>query len=276
MHEHKLLTRSWHLSRWLAMVLPLFLAVGTSFTYSQTSNVMLLITLPAAAILVWYELFLPLASRPWVHPFAFALIFSSAPTLALVENGVTSYRVIVTEALKAHLVNFLYMGIVWFFFSLERVDGPDYQITSRTAGDAVTLSPAGYFHALLSIFIAVTSVVLTFSAPYAYSYWSPLLLSGPAIFLTIALGSTLWIMMSFMARDVGGKKAGVSAYFDLTPQKLTSSVFLLGFGAVYTLLMFFEHITTYRASLDIWPTTSINYDPSLAWVVGTGSALSAT
>jgi len=245
-------------SRWVIMCIPLFFGVATSFTYGQAANIMLLILIPPLVILLWYELMLPKVSRPWVHPYTFALIFNAVTILALVENGVTNYNIVITEGLKAQVINFLYISVVWFFFNTERGTNADWGLDT-------------HFHALSSAVIVILSVLMTFTAPYAYTVNSFFLLAGPAIFLTIALGTTLWVLSLHLSQ----KNDRESKWWSITPVKLASSNFLLLFGWIYGLIMFAEHISNYRASQDIWPTTSINYDPAIAWVVGAGSTLTS-
>lgn len=78
-------------------------------------NLLLYIILPPVAILIWYEWFSMSAHRiQFVHPFFFAVIMATLSAMALVENEVLDYDNITFEIWKAHMISFLYFGVLWF------------------------------------------------------------------------------------------------------------------------------------------------------------------
>jgi len=88
-------------------------------------NLLLYILLPPVIILIWYEWFSMSKHKvQFVHPFFFAVILATLAVIALIENEVLDYDNITFEIWKAHMISFVYFGVLWFTSKAQMHEKP--------------------------------------------------------------------------------------------------------------------------------------------------------
>ena len=213
-----------------------------------------------------------------VHPFHFAILYNCVVVLALTENGVTNYAIIVTELMKAQAVNMLFMSVAWFHMSDKKKDlkGPNGNDTERKHiwddNESLLRSKEIQYAILVSVLLIPLMGMLLFVAPYAYSNYSMFFLCAPALFSIISLVSSLWIQEMHLNDDYGvdAKKIVDRDFFEFTGGRLYASLLVLVFGLCTTMYLMHEHILTCRSFYDFWPSNSIQYDTSFSFLISNG------
>lgn len=261
-------------ARFMGRALSFVLVFITSFVFlvTNTGNAMVLslILITSFVALVYFEMFLdPTIVRPWIHPFVFCTIYMSCTVLALIENGVREYNVIVIHMLMSMCAGQAFMSMAWYFVGLSeklRIKG------SASVLYQVYLTKETQLALLGSILVQLLIPLHQTVAPYSYTYNSTFLLLSPLIFAALSVLS-ITVIQGMPLDDCYGKdelrkqranpRANEEPFSDptaITAAKLYSSLLLLLFGTVITMIFLSEHIATFRAYLDTMPETSIQYD----------------
>ena len=213
-----------------------------------------------------------------VHPFHFSILYNCVVVLALTENGVTNYAIIISELMKAQAISMLFMSISWFYMSqkVKTEYGPNGKDESRgvlwKANEAVLVSKEIQFAVLVSGLLIPIMGLLTIFAPYVYSNYSLSFLCAPLVFSTISLTSTLWIQDMKLDDEYGidAKKTSDRDFYEFTGGQLYASLLVLSFGLYTTMYLMHEHILTCRSFYDFWPSNSIQYDTSFPFLISNG------
>ena len=210
--------------------------------------------------------------RGRIHPFVFSIIYTCTTLLALVENGILDYNVIVIHLLFSMCAAQMFMSSVWFFVGLrgkENLTGAQRILHVVYQGKEVQLALLGSF--LLQLWIPLHQGL----SPYNYTYNSLFLLFAPSIFAVLALLSTVFVQDMTLDDNYDQTPAKDKAVDPtaITAGKMFVSLLLLVYGTVILLVYFTEHMATYRAYLDTMPEASIQYDPLTAsrkFLIGPG------
>ncbi len=97
------------------LIWPIVSLVTVAGLEGSALNLLLYIMLPPFIILFWYEWYSMSAHKiQFIHPFFFAVITATLAVIGLVENEVLDYDNITFEIWKAHMISFLYFGLLWF------------------------------------------------------------------------------------------------------------------------------------------------------------------
>lgn len=271
-----------------ARVIMFALVFFTAFVFfamhTGTAMIFWIIFAAATVNLVYYEMFLdPTIVRPWIHPFTFGVIYMSVTALALVENGILEYNVIVIHMLLAAAASQLFMSHAWFYAGFHEksrlyITNPEaaqHLIQAYTTKETQT----GLFAALILLLLIPLHLVL---APYNFTLDSLFLMASPAIFAVLALLSILVVEHLHLDDEYGNdmrakeKEMGWSPFNPfatvITGAKLYASLMLLSFGLVINLTWLNEHVATARAHMDMMPEASIQLDTSLSrrYLIGQG------
>lgn len=245
-------------ARFWARTITFILVVLTAlvFIFVHPGNVMVLtvILVTSFVTLVYFELYLnETIVRPWIHPFVFSIIYQASSVLALTENGVLDYNVVVVQLLFAVCASQLFMAIVWYWVGHKeklRLSGTKHILHRVYLTKEVQ-------QALLGTLVVFLWIPLQHTlAPYDYTLNSLLLLSSPLIFVTLAVFSTLFVEEMHLGDEHGEdserrryrvSKDGLPDPNAITGGKLAASALLLLYGTFMLLLYFGEHLSTFRA-----------------------------
>lgn len=275
--------------RFLVRALSFIIVLLTAFVFLilHTGNALVisLILVTAFVNLVYFEMFLdPTIVRPWIHPFVFGVIYMSTTVLALVENGILDYNLIVIHMLLSMAGSQMFMSMAWYFVGFSE----KLRLTDQSMRELcqVYLTKETQLALLGSIVMQVVIPLHQVLAPYNYTYNSVLLAISPILFSILALLSTIIIQSLHLDDEYGqdmilkedqkGWNPGYPFATVITGGKLYASLLLLLFGAVISMIFMVEHIQTYRAFLDTMPENSIQFDDissSRKYLMGQGLSL---
>jgi len=267
------------------LVPALILLIGSM---GAATTVLVLVWLPAVLVLFYYEAFLDASiTRPFVHPFAFAVIYASVSVLALTESAVLNWVVIAVAILQAHAVSFLYMQVVWYWVGYNEKLTHDPTHAGGHAAELYTTREMQY--ALLLALVAVAVIPLAQAlGPFDYDGTDPTLRAAPLVFLLIAVAGTLYVQAMPLDEYYGREKdaepqpppppAGADAkHFllvwhatRLTGGKLAVSLLLLVFGVLYEFNILGLYFRTLRAYADRLPERAWQLDAASQFTLGTG------
>ena len=263
-------------ARFMGRALSFVLVFITAFVFlvSNTGNalVLSLILVTSFVALIYFEMFLdPTIVRPWIHPFVFCTIYMSCTVLALIENGVLDYNIIVISMLMSMCAGQAFMSMAWYFVGISekmRLKGPEYLTYEVYLTKETQLALLGSI--LLQLIIPLHQTI----APYNFTFKSVFLWLSPLIFAVLSVLS-ITVIQGMPLDDCYGKDElkhrrrkdpnADESFVDptsITAAKLYSSLLLLLFGTVITMIFLSGHIMTFRAYLDTMPETSIQYDVS--------------
>ena len=284
---------SWH---WrLAMRVGYFIAsfllsiIGVYTNGGSATIVCLLIFLPAAVSLIYFELFLDDPDmRPWVHPYTFAIVFACTSLLALTENDVLSATVVVVELLKAQAAAQLYMEVVWYW------TGYMEKKRLKSALTEIYKTQQVQYALFMGIVLVALLPFLQFVAPYDYTNADMFLRVAPLIFTGIAVVGTIFLQGLILDDEYGIDREFTSQenvtenHRMIGPQrrshqhdqihyatritggKLGVSMLVLIFAALMEFEFVAEYFRTLRAYLDVMPDKSIQFDLSKTYLWGAG------
>ena len=240
-----------------------------------------LILVTAFVNLVYFEMFLdPTIIRPWIHPFTFSVVYMSSAVLALVENGILDYNLIVVHTLMSMAACQMFMSMTWYFVGIsEKMRLTDPSMLSL---HQVYLTKETQLALLGSILLQIIIPLQQVMAPYDYTYKSLFLAMSPVIFAVLSVLSV--VAMYDMSlddeygtdRDLKGERKGwehnQQFATTITGTKLYTSMLLLLYGTVFTMILVWDHIQTYRAYLGAMPEDSIQFDlrDSRKYLIGQG------
>lgn len=246
-----------------------FISAFFVFWNSGAWGPLMLIAVPAFFNLLYFEMFLdPTMVRPWIHPYMFSIVLSSLTVLALVENDVLNYAVIIVELLKAQAASQLFMSVTWYWVGLhEKLRAKNVMAKMYRTKEVQW----ALYTSLIVVFIFSGSL---YFAPYDFSNHYQFIGASPIIFVFISLASTLYLQDLRLDDQYDDKT--VSADADLIPashitsSKLYVSMLLLLFGSLVVLNLLGEHWRTYRAFMDSVPDKAMQYDLSIPYLMGQG------
>lgn len=271
-------------TRAVMVILVFFPAFVFFAMHTGTAMVFWLIFGAGLLNLLYFEAFLdPTIVRPWIHPFTFGVIYMSVTALALVENGILEYNVIVAHLLIAAGVSQLFMSHAWFYagFNEKR------RLVVKNPEAAHNLVPV-YMTKETSLGLEIALVLMLLLplhlllAPYNFTYKSLFMAMSPLLFAGLSLFSILVVEQLSLDDEYGkdylakaaemGWSHNVPFATVITGAKLYASLLLLVFGAAVTLVWLSEHIATTRAFMDSMPEASIQLDTALSrrYLIGQG------
>jgi hypothetical protein len=243
----------------------------------------LLIMFTGLVTLVYFEMLLdPTIVRPWIHPFTFSVVYMSSCVLGLVENGILDYHVFTSQLIIAMCVSQLYMAVAWFYVGQEEKLRGIHRKEAWAQLYQVYITKETQLALYGSVALILLIPLLQVLAPYNYTLKSLTLAASPALFSALSMFTILWVQNMHLDDEYGEdkkNKAERKGWHMLTPHatyitgaKLYSSMGLLAYGTLITLLMLWDHFQTYRAYLDVMPENSIQYDPSISrrYLIGQG------
>lgn len=205
----------------------------------------------------------------------------SSTVLGLIENGILDYNVIVVHMLVAMAAGQMFMSMVWYNV------GYSEKLHMNSKLDVVYTTKETNLALLGSIVMQMIIPLLQVLAPYNYTFKSVFLAVSPLIFAGLSVVSTLCIQ-SMPLDDAYGddaerkrQKASKASRHagdtmdatEINGGKLYSSLLLLLYGAVITLILLSDHISTFRAYMDTMPENSIQFDtinPTRKFLMGQG------
>jgi hypothetical protein len=232
--------------------------------------------------LVYFEMYLdPTIVRPWIHPFAFAVIYMSLVTLGLVENGVLDYNIFLVHLLVGAAASQLFMSNAWFHAGITE----KMRLANNPRGRGlayVYITKETQFGLFMGMLLQLALPLYLVMAPYAFTYKSLFLALSPAIFSVLALFSLNFVeelklddeyglAMRAKEKEMGWTQDTPFATV-ITGGKVYASMLLLLFGAIITLAYMSEHMATARAFMDEVPEASIQLDSALnrRFLIGQG------
>ena len=215
-----------------------------------------------------------------IHPFVFSVIYQSLAMLALVENGILDYHIIVVHMLLSMCASQQFMSVVWYYVGIKEKLGlpegsPERILHVTYEGKEVQWGLAGAL--ALQLVIPLQQAL----SPYDYTLNSLFLAFAPFTFAVLALLCTFVVQDMTLDDDYSDtpsasqKSRPATA---LTGGKLLVSLLLLVFATAVLIVYFNEHLSTYRAYLDVMPESSIQYDPvmdSRKFLIGPGLSTAA-
>ena len=200
--------------------------------------------------------------------------------LALVENGVLDYHIVVVHMLFSMCAAQLFMSTVFYYIGHkekqrlpEKTPGRALEVVYE--GKEVQWGLAGGL--LLQLWIPLQQTI----SPYDLTFNSVFLLLAPFLFAVLALLCTFFIQDMTLEdeyNETAAQKRHQHHAAAITGGKMLVSLLLLVFGTATLIVQFGEHIETYRAYLDVMPESSIQYDPvteSRKFLIGPGLSAAA-
>lgn len=280
-------------------VIFLILSFGGSFPVTGAAPILGMILGPTLFTWVWYEAYLPKTHRPWMQPVQFTVGFVALYLLAVVENGVSNYYVVLMEGFKALAVAQMYMSVswywvghwektpeateVWFKRHSKQTHHRDAQAPAtprelkKGAVDEMYHGRDATYALLMSVVFILLVPIQLLLAPYDYNYAAVLLLLSPLILAILAVFGTSWVQKLNLgdlelihAKMVDWEKYMNYLASNFSESKLFLSFFTLLLLMCLTLNYFAEYLTSYYAKNTQWPTGSVQYDPTVAYLVSPG------
>jgi hypothetical protein len=213
-----------------------------------------------------------------IHPYTFALIYSSISLLALTENDVLNYNVVFLTLMQAQAVSMLYMQIVWYWAGKNEKKSHDaggqhfWEFMYNT-------KEMSYALVLAMVVIAALSTLQT-TAPLDYNSPDLSIRIAPLFFLSLSLFSTL-VIQELMLDDNYGKDAEqppssgtrerlIWEATRITGGKLAVSLLLIAYGTLITFNLIGEYLRGLRAYADKLPERAWQYDVVNKYTIGTG------
>jgi hypothetical protein len=215
-----------------------------------------------------------------IHPFVFSIIYQATAMLALVENGVLDYSVIVIQMLFAMATSQAFMAVAWFYVGVKektRLTGPKRFLYLVYQTKEVSF---GLLGAMLLLLWTPLQQIL---GPYDYTVNSWFLLLSPLLFAVGALVITLQVQemhLSEEGQEDSEKRRyrvvnGVADPTAITGGKLYSSLLVLLFGALMAMIQLQGHVATFRAYEHTMPPPgTIGPIDSQKFLMGSGLLLS--
>lgn len=216
----------------------------------------------------------------------FSTIYMSTVVLALVENGILDYHLIVVHMLLAMAAAQIFMSMVWYFVGLSeklRLSGRSFDLYKVYVTKETQIALLG------SILLQVVLPLHQALAPYNYTSKSVFLALAPFIFSVLSVISIIYIQSMPLddayGEDEDRKRRGewkahkgdaVGSSTEINGAKIYSSLLLLLYGAIITLIYLSEHVQTFRAYLDAMPEESIQFssnNPARQFLMGRGLTL---
>lgn len=201
----------------------------------------------------------------------FSTIYMSTCVLALIDNGILDYNIIVVHLLTSMCVSQLYMAMAWFFVGESekmRLPEPMRQLYMAYRTKESQFALLGCI--VLCVLIPMHQVL----SPYNFTYNSIFMAISPVVFALLGILSILVIQNMTLDEDTLGHhsaKAKPDAT-SITGGKIYTSILLLLYGLAISTVFFAEHVRTYRAFLDNSIERSVLYDlsPGGAFLMGQG------
>jgi hypothetical protein len=228
---------------------------------------LMLIALPAFFNLLYFEMFLdPTMVRPWIHPYMFTVVYSCLSLLALVENDVLNYSIVIVELLKAQAASQLYMSVTWYWVGLHE------KMRLGSVMEKMYRTKEVQWALYMSLVVVTLFPGTLYYAPYNFSNEFQFMAASPVLFTFLSLASTLYLQdlrLDDQYDDKSPSAEPVSASH-ITSSKLYVSMLVLGFGTLVVFNLMGEHWRTYRAYLDAVPDKAMQYDLSVPYLMGQG------
>lgn len=206
-----------------------------------------------------------------IHPFVFTIIYTSTCVLALIENGILDYSVIVVHLLTAMAASQMYMAMAWFFVGASekhRLQMPKKLMYMAYQTKETQLALYG------SIVLLVLMPLHQVLAPYNFTFNSMFLAISPMVFATLGVLSILVIQNLTLDDDTLDQHPAklTPPPTAITGGKIYTSLLLLLYGLAISMVFLSEHLSTFRAYLDVMPDISVQYDlnPSRKFLIGQG------
>lgn len=217
----------------------------------------------------------------------FSTVYMSTTVLSLVENGILDYNLIVIHLLISMAVGQMFMSMVWYFVGLSeklRLSGRYFDLYKVYVTKETQIALLG------SILLVVVMPLHQIMAPYNFTAKSMFLALAPLVFAVLSVISIIYIQSMPLddayGEDEDRKRRGewkahkgdaiMGSSTEINGAKIYSSLLLLLYGAVITMIYLSEHVQTFRAYLDAMPEDSIQYDtinPSRSFLMGRGLTL---
>lgn len=195
----------------------------------------------------------------------------STCVLALVDNGILDYNIIVVHLLTSMCVSQLYMAMAWYFVGAsEKLRLPDPMRQLYMAYQTKETQFALLGCVVLCVLIPMHQVL----SPYNFTYNSVFLAISPIVFAVLGILSIMVVQNMTLDEDTLGHhstKLRPDAT-SITGGKIYTSLLLLLYGLAIAVVFFTEHVRTYRAFLDNSVENSILYDlsPGRSFLMGQG------
>lgn len=263
--------------------------IGVYTNSGSAVIVVVYIFIPALISLLYFELFLDDPDvRPWVHPYAFSIIFTCTSLLSMTQNNVLNASVIVVELLKAQAVSQLYMEVVWYWTG--------YMEKKRLKSDLIEVykTQQVQYALFMGMIVVILLPFLQYIAPYDYNNADMFFRVAPMGFVVIAVVGTIFLQGLILDEEYGidrdmvgevhrsgpmrdGESRDHKMLQDqiyratrITGGKLGVSLLVLIFVAFVEFEFVAEYFRTLRAYLDVMPERSMQYDLSKTFLWGSG------
>lgn len=218
-----------------------------------------------------------------MHPFTFALVYSSLSVLALTENAVLNWTIVLLTILQSHCVSFVYMQVVWYWVGYHEKKEHGEAYPTHYVGAAAELYQTKEMQYALLLALIVLGVIpaLQMVAPYDYESADLTVRAAPLVFICLAVWGTLYLQ-SMQLSDRYGKDKKQEPQTDsvhhlivyratrITAGKLAVSLLLLIFVTLYEFNMIGLYFRTLRAYNDKLPERAWQLDVANQFTIGTG------
>lgn len=219
-----------------------------------------------------------------MHPFTFAIVYTSVSILALTENNVLNASVVGVAVAQAIATSFIYLQVVWYWVGYtEKKDRMSIASTALAthAAELYTTKEMQYALFLALVWMAAFPV-LQAAGPFDYDTDDLFVRGSPLVFLVIAVTGTLYIQSMQLGSRYGkdakampdnvttDKQKLVWHATRITGGKLAVSLLLIGFGTLFEFNIVGEYFRGLRAYNDRLPERAWQFDMLSKYTVGTG------
>lgn len=209
---------------------------------------------PFAALLV-YEFLMyskQMEHKPYIHPYTFGVVLGALSFMALVENGVTDYDIILFEILKCQAVVFIYIQVIWKYMSVK--------------GTNDTTSAFEENGTLRAVLLACTVYLLGLLSPYTLNPVLNVMWYAPAVWVLFVFGSVTWICtFNYTAHPTNtmSHEEKTKDFVSVAHQHVA----LLTMLFLFVLFMYYvrEHSLVYRVLIDLYPPNSLQLNATALW-----------
>jgi hypothetical protein len=189
--------------------------------------------------------------------------------LAMIENGVTSYSIIIVGLILAGAAGQCYMSIAWYWVSWqEKATNKEGQQQLK-----VMYKTKATIHALMiSVLIVPLIGALVYCAPWDLTYNAPYTLFGPSLLAFIAIFGTMWLENEEIDTKEKTEKYAKNRYYGyITEAKLYLSLLMIAYASSLSASVLLEYLETTRPNTagDDWgKMASTSFDPTLTYTGG--------
>lgn len=226
----------------------------------NTFTIFLYILLPPIILLVLYEMYkgtYVFPEYPFVHPYVFACTLGALTLLAHAEAGILDNDIIIFEIIKCNVASYIYLQVVWKYMIKNLKQDYSY---SKFVQD-------GTLRGVILVFLLY---VIGCMAPYPTSYTTLLMWYTPLLWVVLAFASVVWVSSFDYSEYFGGKvepsKDKRFNSWEILPASQHVSTLVLIFLFLVLLYYIRENSTVFANLIDKYPTNSLQYNTSTAWM----------